>query len=146
MRLSELHPSIYHARIWQKRTFRRLADAPRRFASEISDAKLKYTCKKHQSLLHRKLGDSDPELQRNKVTNLKIAAPTIALGYYWGDDDYALSPDGRTVFFSPARSHDIDPVGQPGPSHRPAVAAQPRPRTCRLRSSPAGYMPVSSTA
>ncbi|MBV9215311.1 MAG: VanW family protein [Acidobacteria bacterium] len=79
LRLSEAHPLVYSARIRQKRLFRALRDAAaaRSFASDISTDKLEYTCKKHQSLLHRKLGDSDPELQRNKVTNLKIAAPTI---------------------------------------------------------------------
>lgn len=38
---------------------------------------LPFNCKKHQSLLRRRLGNSDPQLQENKVVNLKIAAPTI---------------------------------------------------------------------
>ncbi len=78
-RLSEINPVFYHSRIWQKRFFRRLADLPRvgRFASEQSAEQLPYTCKKHQSLLRRRLGNSDPELQENKVENLKIACPTI---------------------------------------------------------------------
>lgn len=49
----------------------------RRFASQISEANLEFTYKKHQSLLRRKLGNSDPELQENKVKNLRIACPTI---------------------------------------------------------------------
>lgn len=78
-RLSEIHPFIYQARIWQKRTFRRIADLPRsrRFASEISGTQLPFSCKKHQSLLRRRLGNSDPLLQENKIENLKIACPTI---------------------------------------------------------------------
>ena len=78
-RLSEIHPSFYHARIWQKRMFRRIADLPRigRFASERHAADLPFTCKKHQSLLRRRLGNSDPQLQENKVKNLSIACPTI---------------------------------------------------------------------
>jgi vancomycin resistance protein VanW len=77
-RLSEFHPAFYHARIWQKRMSRRLSDAAKgRFTSQRSDEDLKYTCKKHQSLLRRRLGDSDPELQENKVHNLKLAGPHL---------------------------------------------------------------------
>lgn len=36
-----------------------------------------FTCKKHQSLLRRKLGNSNPQLQENKITNLKIATSKI---------------------------------------------------------------------
>lgn len=66
-------------RIWQKRLTRTLADAAKgvRFASERSVAELDFTCKKHQSLLRRRLGDSDPVLQENKIANLKIACPAI---------------------------------------------------------------------
>jgi len=78
-RLSEIHPFFYRSRILQKRMFRHLADIPiaRRFASELEPENLPFTCKKHQSLLRRRLGNSDPELQENKVENLKIACPTI---------------------------------------------------------------------
>jgi vancomycin resistance protein VanW len=78
-RLSEIHPIVYKTRIGQKRLFRRLDDLSKgkRFANELSASELKFTCKKHQSLLRRRLGDSDPELQENKVANLKIACPTI---------------------------------------------------------------------
>jgi vancomycin resistance protein VanW len=78
-RLSEIHPVIYRTSIGQKRMFRRLGDVSRRvrFADELQQEDLKFTCKKHQSLLRRKLGNSDPQLQENKVGNLKIACPTI---------------------------------------------------------------------
>lgn len=78
-RLSEIHPFFYHARIWQKRTFRHIADLPRfgRFTSEKRAEDLPFTCKKHKSLLRRRLGNSDPQLQENKVKNLRIACPTI---------------------------------------------------------------------
>jgi vancomycin resistance protein VanW len=78
-RFSEIHPIIYRSRVWQKRAFRRLADlsAGSRFATEIAAENLRFTCKKHQSLLRRRLGNSDPELQENKVENLRIACPTI---------------------------------------------------------------------
>lgn len=54
-----------------------MADLPRKFASEKQNEDLEFTCKKHQSLLRRRLGNSDPQLQENKVENLKIACPTI---------------------------------------------------------------------
>lgn len=78
-RLSEIHPIIYKARIGQKRLFRHISDISKglRFASDISEADLAFTCKKHQSLLRRKLGNSDPQLQENKIRNLEIACPTI---------------------------------------------------------------------
>ncbi len=76
-RLSEIHPIFYRTRIKQKRLFRHLADLPKSFASEIESENLSFNCKKHQSLLRRKLGNSAPELQENKIANLKIACPTI---------------------------------------------------------------------
>lgn len=78
-RLTEFHPILYRARIRQKRLFRQLADLPKanRFAAEIKLENLPFTCKKHQSLLRRRLGDSAPELQENKIVNLKIACPTV---------------------------------------------------------------------
>jgi vancomycin resistance protein VanW len=78
-RLSEIHPIFYHTRIKQKRLFRQMADLRKRtrFATEQSAGQSPFTCKRHQSLLRRKLGNSDPQLQENKIANLKIACPTI---------------------------------------------------------------------
>ncbi|QPQ30533.1 hypothetical protein [Lysinibacillus sp. JNUCC 51] len=80
MRLSELHPIFYHIRIEQKRLFRFLANLKerKRFATHKELATtFPYTCKKHQSLLKRKLGNSNPKLQENKIINLKIATSEI---------------------------------------------------------------------
>jgi len=78
-RLSEIHPVLYRSRILQKRIFRHVADtvALTKFAKEMPSEPLPFTCKKHQSLLRRRLGNSDPQLQENKVENLKIACPQI---------------------------------------------------------------------
>lgn len=43
----------------------------------MSKDTLPFTCKKHQSLLKRKLGDSDPKLQENKIVNISIASKAI---------------------------------------------------------------------
>lgn len=79
MRVSEIHPALYRTRIWQKRLSRRLADKAGgvNFADGRSEENLEFTCKRHQSLLRRRLGNSDPQLQENKVQNLKIACPAI---------------------------------------------------------------------
>lgn len=76
-RISEIHPIFFHSRIQQKRIFRRLSDLGKKFAAVRSSDDLPFTVKRHQSLLRRKLGNSDPQLQENKVVNLGIACPTI---------------------------------------------------------------------
>jgi vancomycin resistance protein VanW len=78
-RLSEFHPAIYRTRILQKRLFRTLSDIAGglKFPSEVREDDLPFTCARHQSLLRRRLGNSDPQLQENKIHNLKIACPTI---------------------------------------------------------------------
>ncbi|NME05446.1 VanW family protein [Psychrobacillus sp. BL-248-WT-3] len=80
MRLSEFHPLFYHIRIQQKRLVRaliNLKDGQKLATSKLLSTTFPYTCKKHQSLLRRTLGESDPQLQENKITNLKIAASKI---------------------------------------------------------------------
>jgi len=79
VRLSQLHPAFYHLRIQQKRIGRSLEDKLKNhsFAHQKSLDSLLYRCTKHQSLLRRKLGSSDPQLQHNEVINLAIAHQTI---------------------------------------------------------------------
>jgi vancomycin resistance protein VanW len=77
--LSQRHPLFYFLSIWVKRINRYLVwfFANNKYASTISKEKLPFKIKKHQSVLIRKLGDSDKQLQINKVTNLKIAIKNI---------------------------------------------------------------------
>lgn len=79
MRLSEIHPLFYHIRIKQKWLFRFIQNVRdrKKFAKHLMKTSYAYTCKKHQSLLRRRLGDSDPQLQENKIVNLSIAASKI---------------------------------------------------------------------
>jgi len=49
----------------------------KKYTHKRSTEKLPFRIKKHQSVLLKKLGDSDRQLQVNKVTNLKIAAKRI---------------------------------------------------------------------
>ncbi|KGR77712.1 VanW family protein [Ureibacillus manganicus] len=80
MRLSEIHPIFYHLRIGQKRLFRgfvNLRDRKKFATKKQLSTTFHHTCKKHQSLLRRTLGNSDPQLQENKIVNLKIASSKI---------------------------------------------------------------------
>ncbi|USG65289.1 VanW family protein [Brevibacillus ruminantium] len=80
MKLSRIHPVFYHLRVAQKRLGRQLSDrfGGTRFARQQADTtKYTYSCKKHQSLLRRKLGQSDPRLQENKIMNLQLAIPAL---------------------------------------------------------------------
>lgn len=80
MRWSQRWPFLYHLRVAQLRLMRSLADSlsGRRFASQRLDEPLPIVCYRHASLLRRKLGDTDPQLQENKIVNLSIAGPRIS--------------------------------------------------------------------
>lgn len=69
-------PYAYKMRINQLRFNRYLKNKRVKFATHQENEALKYTMKRHQSLLRKKLGSSDPELQENKITNLAIALHT----------------------------------------------------------------------
>lgn len=78
--LSQRHPLFYFFSVWLKR-FKRYFQwffGKTIFARLRTKDKLKFRVKKHQSVLIRKLGDTDLQLQYNKVTNLKIALQHIS--------------------------------------------------------------------
>lgn len=70
--LSTYHPTLLVATRGARRLERRLEwhFDEHRYGSARSPSSLPFRVKKHQSVLIRKLGDADPELQRNKVQNL----------------------------------------------------------------------------
>ena len=77
--LSQRHPFLYFIAVWTRR-LRRYADwyfGDKRYVRSRTTEKLHYRVKKHQSVLLKKLGDSDMQLQINKITNLKKAAQNI---------------------------------------------------------------------
>jgi len=73
--ISSLNPVFYFVIVKLRRFWRYLEWLPkyRHFAKTFSQDQLKYRVYKHQSVLVRKLGDSDLTMQYNKVENLKIA-------------------------------------------------------------------------
>jgi vancomycin resistance protein VanW len=73
--ISQYHPILYFLAVWVRRCYRYFAwyfDG-RKYARHQQIDRLPYRVKKHQSVLVKKLGDSDRSLQINKVTNLRIA-------------------------------------------------------------------------
>lgn len=92
LRVSEIHPLFYQARIKQKIWFRFLINMKyrKKFAKNFNKTSAPFSCKKHQSLLRRRLGDSDPKLQDSKIINLSIASRTI--------DGITINP-GEVFFF-----------------------------------------------
>ena len=73
--LSQRHPLFYFLSVWLRRISRTYTwyFSNHKYAKHISAEKLPYRIKKHQSVLLRKLGDSDMQLQKNKVVNLRLA-------------------------------------------------------------------------
>jgi vancomycin resistance protein VanW len=77
--LSQRHPFLYFVAVWARR-IRRYADwylDGKKYCRHRASEKLSFKVKKHQSVLLKKLGESDMQLQINKVTNLKIAITKI---------------------------------------------------------------------
>lgn len=77
--LSQRHPLLYFLAIWARR-FKRVAEwyfDHKKYAKTKNVEKLPNRIKKHQSVLLRKLGNNNEQLQLNKVTNLKIAVKNL---------------------------------------------------------------------
>ena len=78
--LSQRHPIFYFISVWEKRIRRKitwLTDSKRYTSKQDAENKLSLRVKKHQSKLLKKLGESDMQLQYNKIDNLKIVVEKI---------------------------------------------------------------------
>jgi len=77
--LSSLNPVFYFVIVKLRRFHRYLKwlSGKRRFAKIRSETPLGYRAYKHQSVLIRRLGETDLTLQYNKVENLKLAVQKI---------------------------------------------------------------------
>lgn len=75
----QLCPLTYKLSTWKGRALRRLRDglSGQRFASTRQDAILPVSIYRHASLIRRRLGNVDMELQENKAANLALAAPLL---------------------------------------------------------------------
>jgi vancomycin resistance protein VanW len=70
-------PFAYRLRILQLRLKRGSRNLFVRFANQRLNEPFPFVIKRHQSLLRRRLGSSDPQLQENKITNLRIAIQAL---------------------------------------------------------------------
>lgn len=75
----EISPLTYKISIEKGIALRNIKDSlsKDKFAKEKREDKLQYIVYKHNSLIRRKLGNVDMELQENKATNLALSAPKI---------------------------------------------------------------------
>ena len=77
--LSQRHPILYFLAVWYRRVLRYFQwhfDA-KKYSTHFETNKLRFRVKKHQSVLLKKLGENNQQLQLNKVTNLRIASQKI---------------------------------------------------------------------
>ena len=91
-RVTQRFPALIPARMAQRRLTKRAQDARAgyRYSAVRSAADLPWLIAEHSSILERDLQGVDPQLQRNKVTNLRLAAGRI--------DGVLMSP-GETFSF-----------------------------------------------
>lgn len=78
--LSQRHPYLYFVAVWTRRVgryFQWYFDNKKYTRKRDTINKLPFRIKKHQSVLLKKLGENNMQLQINKVTNLKIAVNKI---------------------------------------------------------------------
>lgn len=77
--LSQRHPILYFISVWEKRIRRILKWIfdNKIYTKTKQSVKLPFRVKKHQSKLLKKLGDTDMQLQYNKIDNLKIVVDKI---------------------------------------------------------------------
>jgi len=77
--LSQRHPYLYFLAVWTRRMGRYFQwyFGDKKYSGKRDTNKLPFRIKKHQSVLLKKLGESDMQLQINKATNLKIAVNNI---------------------------------------------------------------------
>lgn len=78
--ISSINPFFYFAAVKLRRFERYIKwwAGRKKFAKTVSKNRLDYRMYKHQSVLVRKLGESDLTLQYNKVENLKIAIKKLS--------------------------------------------------------------------
>ncbi len=79
MLFSDIHPITYAISLEKQRLQRRLRDAARRvpFASERQSENLAVKLYSHNSLIRRRLGNTDLSLQEGKAKSLAISAPLV---------------------------------------------------------------------
>lgn len=77
--LSQRHPIFYFISVWEKRIRRQISwyIDNKKYTQNKQENKLDFRVKKHQSKLLKKLGETDMQLQYNKIENLKLVVKQI---------------------------------------------------------------------
>lgn len=77
--LSQHHPLLYFISVWEKRIRRKISwlTDSKKYTTKRQIEKLPYRIKKHQSKLLKKLGETDMQLQYNKIKNLEIVVKKL---------------------------------------------------------------------
>lgn len=77
--ISQYHPLLYKLAVGYRRFLRKMdwIINKHKYSKTYIEETLPYKVKKHQSVLLKKLGDHNQQLQINKITNLKIASSKI---------------------------------------------------------------------
>lgn len=75
----QMGPAAYRISVWKERILRWVRDLRLRgsFVRERREEPLPVCVLKHSSLIRRRLGDVDMELQENKAVNLALTAPRV---------------------------------------------------------------------
>ena len=75
----EISPITYKISMEKEILLRKMKDifSNNKFAKEINQQKLPITIYKHNSLIRRKLGNVNMQLQENKAKNLSLASPKL---------------------------------------------------------------------
>lgn len=76
----EISPFTYQLSVWKERWVRRVRDVlcHNKWATRKADTPLPVVVYRHKSLIRRRLGNVDMQLQNNKAVNLTLAAPKIS--------------------------------------------------------------------
>lgn len=76
----QISPLTYRLSVWKNRALRRLRDffLLRHCATERREERLPVVVCRQKSLMRRRLGNVEMELQENKVVNLGLAAPKVS--------------------------------------------------------------------
>ena len=80
MLISQINPLFYHASVFAHRQIRTIYKLIRfnNYSRKKSNNILKYKLKSHKTVLLRKLGNADMQLQRNKIVNLELAIDKVS--------------------------------------------------------------------
>ncbi len=118
----EISPLTYNISVKKERFIRRINNllAATKFA-KIKSEPLPVVIYKHESLIHRRLGNVDMELQNNKAVNLRIAAPKVNQILIRGTIDKSTTSTLINTFTVTGKNTDPDLSNNTAVSETPVI-------------------------